>query len=145
MTSEGVESTAQVIDTPRQSGERSRHRVQTLVDRLELTGGIARRRGRARAELTAQRFGLRSRLLDGALKGSDVGPKLEDFVLRRKSGDVGAGRATTKEQRDGEDANHCPRRRWSGTRQRAFVRKWARRFLAQHASLCSVQIGRSSP
>ena len=95
--------------------------------------------------MTAERVGLGFCLLEGALERGDVRPKLHDFVLGREPADVGTGRTTTEEPRDGEDANDRPRRPWDRTRQRALDRKWARRFLGQHASLCSVQIGRSSP
>ena len=97
------------------------------------------------ADSIVQRLGLRARLLDRTLKRVEFGAKPENFVLGGEAGDVGARRAAAREQRDGEDEGSRPRRRSSRRAQRAFVRKWARRFLAQHASLCSVQSGRSSP
>src|SRR5438309_757124 len=59
------------------------------------------------------------------------------------AGGVLNGGATAKQQ-GGEEKGPAPPRHRSRI-YRGLTRKWARRFLAQHDSVCSVHCGRSSP
>src|SRR5438309_549903 len=86
---------------------------------------------------------LAERPLGALLRDRHVRPELEEILLGGDAGDVLDRRAAAEQQGGEEKGAPSPRHGIRGYR--GLARKCARRFLAQHASLCSVHCGRSSP
>src|SRR5205085_1720964 len=85
--------------------------------------------------------------LDGVAVGGTatavLSPELEKVLLGGDTGGI-LHRCTTAQQQAGEEKGSPPPRHGIPI-YRGLTRKWARRFLAQHDSVCSVHCGRSSP
>src|SRR5882762_11148054 len=88
-------------------------------------------------------LGLAERALGALLRDRHVRPELDEILLGGEAGGVLDRRAAAEQQGGEEKGAPSPRHGIRGYR--GLTRKWARRFLAQHASLCSVHCGRSSP
>ena len=81
--------------------------------------------------------------LDRLLEPGNVAPDSHELFLRGGPRDLGHARATAEQEGRGEEKRASPRRGVS--RYCALTKKWSRRFCAQHASLLSLQKGRSLP
>jgi hypothetical protein len=81
--------------------------------------------------------------LDRLLEPGNVGPHSHELVLRGGTRDLGHAGATAEQEDCGEEKRASPRREVS--RYCALTKKWSRLFCDQHASLLSLQKGRSLP
>src|SRR2546422_2383369 len=122
-------------------GERSRQRVHALRERGEAPLGF--RVTVAALRLRQRGLRLAERTLGALLHERHVRPELEEILLGGDAGGVLNRRAAAEQQ--GGETKGAPSPRHGIQGYRGLTRKCARRFLLQHASLCSVHSGRSSP
>ena len=136
-----VQDFAAIAELAGERGERSRQRVHALRERGEAPLGFRV----TVAALRLRQAGLRlaERTLGALLHERHVRPELEEILLGGDAGGVLNRRAAAEQQGGEKKGAPSPRHGIQGYR--GLTRKCARRFLLQHASLCSVHCGRSSP